>query len=75
MGLTQDYHEELRKLFEHLRSSEGMTLSHIAGQANMNEQVIKGVLKKERNLSVQSLQRLVESIGYAIQFERISQPE
>jgi transcriptional regulator with XRE-family HTH domain len=64
-----DYHDALHGLFDTLRQEKGMTWPQIAKQAGMREQFIAGLLRKERNLSVQSLQRLLGRLGFEISFE------
>ncbi len=68
------YHEALDGLFDTLRREQGMTLSQIAKQAGMSEQNLTGVLRKERNLSPRSLERLLGRLGYAISFEPLETP-
>jgi DNA-binding phage protein len=74
MYKTEDYRDTLQQLFDTLRREQGMTLSQITTQTGMSKQIITGVLRKERNLSPRSLERLLDSLGYAIEFEKITSP-
>ncbi len=74
MEETYDYRDELQALFDALRQKQGMTLSQIAKQSGMSEQIIVGVIRKQRNLSAQSLTRLLGRLGYVMQFEKITSP-
>jgi transcriptional regulator with XRE-family HTH domain len=69
-----DYRDALQHLFDELRHTQGITLAQISKRSGMSEQIITGVLRKERNLSAQSLTKLLTRIGYAIAFERHEPP-
>jgi transcriptional regulator with XRE-family HTH domain len=69
-----DYRDSLQALFNELRREQGTTLFQIASKTEMSEQILTGVLRKERNLSAQSLQRLLVRLGYEMQFEKITSP-
>jgi transcriptional regulator with XRE-family HTH domain len=74
MESLEDYRDTLQQLFDTLHREQGMTLSQIARVAGMGEQRLSGVLRKERNLSPRSLQRLLGRLGYSMQFEKITSP-
>jgi transcriptional regulator with XRE-family HTH domain len=74
METAEDYRDTLRQLFDILRHEPGMTISQIAKQSEMSEQILAGVLRKERNLSAQSLTRLLSRLGYTMHFEKIISP-
>ena len=74
METPLDYRDALRQLFEELRLKHGMTVAQISKRSGMNEQIIMGVLRKERNLSARSLTGLLGRLGYAIRFEPIEKP-
>jgi transcriptional regulator with XRE-family HTH domain len=71
METAEDYRDTLRHLFDALRREQGVTISQIAKQSGMSQQILAGVLRKERNLSTQSLARFLNRLGYAIHFELI----
>jgi transcriptional regulator with XRE-family HTH domain len=74
MEIPQDYRDTLQQLLDDLRLKQGMTLSQISKRSGMSEQMIMGVLRKERNLSARSLTRLLNRMGYSISFEKIEIP-
>jgi transcriptional regulator with XRE-family HTH domain len=71
MEKAMDYRDTLHQLFDNLRYEQGLTISQIAKQSEMSEQILAGVLRKERNLSARSLMRLLGKLGYVIRFEPI----
>jgi transcriptional regulator with XRE-family HTH domain len=69
---AEDYRDTLQRLFDELRLKQGLTLSQISKRSGISEQRLTGVLRKERNLSSRSLQRLLGRLGYAMLFEKIT---
>lgn len=61
-----DYRDTLLELFHALHDVQGLTRYRIAAKAGVSEQTISNVLNKRRNLSVESLEKLLHSIGYEI---------
>ena len=67
-----DYRDTLQTLVEELRHADGLTAYQIAERGKIHQQILSGVLRKERNLSPQSLSRLLDGLGYEIHFEKIT---
>ncbi|HEY3876398.1 MAG TPA: hypothetical protein VGM92_13060 [Candidatus Kapabacteria bacterium] len=67
-----DYRDTLHALVDELRHSEGLTWYQIAQRGRIKEQMLQEVLRKERNLSPNSLRRFLAGVGYEMHFERIS---
>jgi transcriptional regulator with XRE-family HTH domain len=75
MKNTYDYRDALRAVLEKLRNEQGMTWAQIAKRSGIREQIIVGVLRKERNFSMPSLSTMLNRLGYTVRFEAIPDSE
>ena len=71
--MSRDYREKLEELFVELHAKEGMTRYRISRKSGISEQTISNVMHKRRNLSIEALEKLLDSVGYEIQFVRSPQ--
>jgi len=66
----RDYRDKLRDLLDEVNGREGITRYRIAKLSGISEQTLSNVMHKRRNLSIDALQTLLESLGYELQFLR-----
>ena len=67
-----DYRDRLQELFQTLHDEEGLTRYRISKRAGISEQRISNLFSKRSNLSPDSLQRLLDSLGYEMRIEPIA---
>lgn len=68
--MIRDYRDKLQDLLNDLHTKEGVTRYRISKRSGISEQTLSNVMHKRRNLSIEALERLLESIGYEIQFSK-----
>ncbi len=64
----KDYRDKLHVLLEDIHGREGTTRYRIAKLSGISEQTLSNVMHKRRNLSIDALQKLLESLGYELHF-------
>jgi transcriptional regulator with XRE-family HTH domain len=64
----RDYRDKLREVLDEVHGREGTTRYKIAKVSGISEQTLSNVMHKRRNLSMDALQKLLDSLGYDIQF-------
>jgi transcriptional regulator with XRE-family HTH domain len=67
-----DYRDQLETLFRELHDTEGLSRYRIAKRAGITEQTIASLSSKRSNLSMESLQRVLDRLGYAMRFEPLA---
>ena len=68
--MIRDYRDKLQDLLNDLHTKEGVTRYRISKRSGISEQTLSNVMHKRRNLSIEALERLLDSIGYEIQFAK-----
>jgi transcriptional regulator with XRE-family HTH domain len=68
--MIRDYRDKLQDLLNDLHTKEGVTRYRISKRSGIREQTLSNVMHKRRNLSIEALERLLDSIGYEIQFAK-----
>jgi transcriptional regulator with XRE-family HTH domain len=66
--MMRDYRDKLREVLDDIHGREGTTRYRIAKLSGISEQTLSNVMHKRRNLSMDALQKLLDSLGYDIQF-------
>jgi len=66
--MDKDYRDSLQELFQELYDREGMTRFRLSRKAGVSEQTISNVLNKRRNLSVETLEKVLDRLGYRMEF-------
>jgi len=66
----RDYRDKLHDILEEVNGREGITRYRIAKLSGISEQTLSNVMHKRRNLSIDALQKLLESLGYEMHFLR-----
>ncbi len=64
----RDYRDKLRDVLEEIHGREGTTRYRIAKLSGISEQTLSNVMHKRRNLSIDALQKLLDSVDYEVQF-------
>ena len=64
----RDYRDKLREVLDDIHGREGTTRYRIAKLSGISEQTLSNVMHKRRNLSMDALQKLLDSLDYDIQF-------
>jgi transcriptional regulator with XRE-family HTH domain len=64
----RDYRDKLRELLEEIHGRDGKTRYRISKISGISEQTLSNVMHKRRNLSIEALQQLLDSLGYEIHF-------
>jgi transcriptional regulator with XRE-family HTH domain len=68
--MIRDYRDKLQDLLNDLHTKDGVTRYRISKRSGISEQTLSNVMHKRRNLSIEALERLLDSIGYEIQFSK-----
>lgn len=68
-----DYRDRLQELFQTLHDEEGLTRYRISKRAGISEQRLSNLFLKRSNLSPDSLQRLLDSLGYEMRIEPVAE--
>lgn len=72
--MIRDYRDKLQDLLNDLHTKEGVTRYRISKRSGISEQTLSNVMHKRRNLSIEALERLLDSIGYEVQFTKSAAP-
>jgi transcriptional regulator with XRE-family HTH domain len=71
----RDYRDKLCELLEEIHGRDGKTRYRISKISEISEQTLSNVMHKRRNLSIEALQHLLDSLGYEIHFVATSKGE
>jgi transcriptional regulator with XRE-family HTH domain len=71
----RDYRDKLRELLEEIHGRDGKTRYRISKISGISEQTLSNIMHKRRNLSIEALQQLLDSLGYEIDFVATSTGE